>query len=93
MIDASGSMGSFWKYLVKFWNQTIAEHAHFLITFSQNAKLEEHPYLTENLKNHGGGMTNIYAAFKILEERLEEVSKDASITIMFISDGEDTVNG
>ena len=67
LIDASGSMGSFWKDMAKFWNQTIAEHAHFLITFSQHAKLEESPYLDENLKKHGGGMTNIYGAFKLLE--------------------------
>ena len=40
LIDASGSMGSFWKDMVKFWNQTIAEQAHMLITFSQTAKLE-----------------------------------------------------
>jgi uncharacterized protein with von Willebrand factor type A (vWA) domain len=45
IIDASGSMGSFWKDMAKFWNQSIAEQANMLITFSQNAKLEEHPYL------------------------------------------------
>lgn len=39
LIDASGSMGSFWKDMAKFWNQSIAEQATFLITFSQNAKL------------------------------------------------------
>ena len=93
LIDASGSMGSFWKDMVKFWNQTIAEHTHFLITFSQSAKLEEQPYLNEDLKKHGGSMTNIYAAFKLLEERLELVPQEASITVLFISDGEDTVNG
>lgn len=66
-------MGSFWKDMAKFWNNTIAEQAHFLITFSQQAKLEESPYLDESLKKHGGGMTNIYGAFKLLEERLELV--------------------
>ena len=87
LIDASGSMGSFWKDMSKFWNQTIAEHTHFLITFSHSAKLEESPFLSDNLKAHGGGMTNIYAAFKLLEERLEHVIGDASITIVLISDG------
>jgi hypothetical protein len=33
-------MGSFWKDMAKFWNQSIAEQSQFLITFSQNAKLE-----------------------------------------------------
>lgn len=93
LIDASGSMGSYWKAMVKFWNQSIAESAEFLITFSHIAKLEENPVLSEDLKKHGGGMTNIYAAFEKLEERLMEVDETASITIVFISDGQDTVNG
>ena len=71
LVDASGSMGSFWKDMAKFWNQSIAEQANLLITFSQNAKIEDHPYLDENIKKHGGGMTNIVDAFKKLEERLE----------------------
>ena len=45
LIDASGSMGSYWKAMVKFWNQSIAETAEFLITFSQKAKLEENTVL------------------------------------------------
>ena len=93
LIDASGSMGSYWKAMVKFWNQSIAESAEFLITFSQKAKLEENPVLNEDLRKHGGGMTNIYAAFEKLEDRLMEVDETASITIVFISDGQDTVNG
>ena len=35
-------------------------------------------------------MTNIYAAFEKMEERLIQVPEDASITIVFISDGQDT---
>jgi hypothetical protein len=38
-------------------------------------------------------MTNIFAAFEKLEERLVSISEDASITIVFISDGQDTTNG
>lgn len=38
-------------------------------------------------------MTNIFAAFEKLEERLTNVPEDASITIVFISDGQDTTNG
>ena len=93
LIDASGSMGSYWKAMVKFWNQTIAEQAEFLITFSHVAKLEENTVLSEDLKKHGGGMTNVYAAFEALEDRLMKVPEEASITIVFISDGQDTVNG
>jgi hypothetical protein len=86
-------MGSFWKDMAKFWNQSIAEQANMLITFSHTAKLEDHPYLDEDIKKHGGGMTNILDAFKLLEQRLQIIPKDASITIVFISDGEDTANG
>jgi hypothetical protein len=67
LIDASGSMGSYWAAMAKFWNQSIAESAEFLITFSHAAKLEENTVLSEDLKKHGGGMTNIYAAFEKLE--------------------------
>lgn len=93
LIDASGSMRSYWPAMVKFWNQSIAETAEFLITFSHVAKLEENTILSEDLRKHGGGMTNIYAAFETLEERLMTVPEEASITIVFISDGQDTSNG
>ena len=83
-------MGSYWAAMAKFWNQSIAESAEFLITFSHIAKLEENTILSEDLKKHGGGMTNIYAAFEKMEERLIQVPEDASITIVFISDGQDT---
>lgn len=86
-------MGSYWKEMVKFWNQTIAPTAEFLITFSHIAKLEENTLLSDDLRKHGGGMTNIYAAFEKLEERLMTVPEEASITIVFISDGQDTTNG
>ena len=64
MIDASGSMSAYWQEMVKFWNKTIAEQCEFLITFSQNAKVEENTILSEDLKKHGGGMTNIHSAFE-----------------------------
>jgi len=38
-------------------------------------------------------MTNILAAFQKLEEQLVNLDENASITIVFISDGDDTVNG
>lgn len=38
-------------------------------------------------------MTNIYAAFYVLEERLKEVDNSIPLTIVFISDGQDTCNG
>ncbi len=38
-------------------------------------------------------MTNIFAAFNEMEKKLAHLKEDASISIVFISDGEDTVNG
>jgi hypothetical protein len=38
LIDASGSMSTYWAAMAKFWNQSIAESAEFLITFSHAAK-------------------------------------------------------
>lgn len=63
MIDASGSMGSYWAAMVKFWNDKIAPQSDILITFSQTAKVEASTFLNEKLQVHGGGMTNILAAF------------------------------
>ena len=63
LIDASGSMASYWPAMAKFWNQSIAPQTEFLITFSHIAKIEDNTVLSEDLKKHGGGMTNILAAF------------------------------
>jgi len=38
-------------------------------------------------------MTNIYQAFEVLEDILMTLPEESSITIVFISDGQDTVNG
>ena len=64
LIDASGSMGSFWGVMAKFWNDKIGPNCDFLITFSQTAKVESSTYLDSKLRTHGGGMTNILEAFK-----------------------------
>jgi hypothetical protein len=39
-------MGSYWAAMAKFWNQSIAPSADFLITFSHVAKFEENPVLS-----------------------------------------------
>ena len=93
VIDASGSMGSYWKAMVKFWNERVAPQTNTLITFSHVAKVEKSTFLSENLKEHGGGMTHILSAFQKVEEELIKLDEKASITIIFISDGEDTING
>jgi hypothetical protein len=86
-------MGSYWTAMVKFWNEKVAPEADTLITFSHSAKVENSTYLDESLQKHGGGMTNILAAFQKLEQELTTIDEKASITVVFISDGDDTVNG
>lgn len=92
LVDASGSMGSYWVEMVKFWNKSVAPVCSFLVTFSAHARVEPRMELSENLKAHGGGCTNILEAFEQLEQYLSTLPKDKSVTVIFISDGADTVH-
>lgn len=93
VIDASGSMSSYWKEMVKFWNESVAPLAKFVITFDNKPRVEKTSFLSEQLKDHGGGGTNILGAFEELERQMDEFIKDINFTIVFISDGQDTANG
>jgi uncharacterized protein with von Willebrand factor type A (vWA) domain len=68
LIDASGSMSSYWEEMVKFWNASIAQMAKIVITFSNSAKVEKSPILSHKLSDHGGGGTNIISAFHLMEK-------------------------
>lgn len=93
VIDASGSMSSYWKEMVKFWNASVAELAKFVITFDNKPRVEKSCHLSENLKDHGGGGTNILGAFEELERQMTEFIMEINFTVIFISDGQDTANG
>jgi uncharacterized protein with von Willebrand factor type A (vWA) domain len=93
IIDASGSMSSYWKEMVKFWNESVAPLAKFVITFDNKPRIEKTCFLSESLKDHGGGGTNILGAFEELERQMDEFIKDINFTVVFISDGQDTANG
>lgn len=90
IIDASGSMESCWQWLVKFWNEFIPVDNAVTITFDHEVHYCESNRLTPTLSNHGGGGTNIPNAFQKLELELEKTPKDTPITVIFISDGQDS---
>jgi Mg-chelatase subunit ChlD len=89
IIDASGSMSSWWKFLSEFWNESIPSENLFTITFDQKPRVCESNILSKRIQDHGGGMTAIPEAFKLFEEHLEKLSEDTPVTVLFISDGED----
>jgi len=86
-------MSSYWKEMVKFWNESVAPLAKFVITFDNKPRIEKTCFLSESLKDHGGGGTNILGAFEELERQMDEFIKDINFTVVFISDGQDTANG
>lgn len=86
-------MSSYWKEMVKFWNQSVAPLAKFVITFDNTAKVESKTTLSEVLRDHGGGGTNILGAFEELERQMSEFIMEINFTIIFISDGQDTAHG
>lgn len=45
-----------------------------------------------DLREHGGGATNILSAFKLLESIIQNIHGSVSFTIVFISDGADNCN-
>ena len=93
IIDASGSMVTYWEEMVKFWNASVAPLTKICITFSNTARLEASPFLSTKLKDHGGGGTNILSSFTMLEREIKEFIPEISFTIIFISDGQDTSLG
>lgn len=89
IIDASGSMSSHWAHVAKFWNEYIPADNALTITFDTKTRICESNRLETNINKHGGGGTNITEAFKVFEEKLGTFKKDTSITVIFISDGQD----
>ncbi len=89
VIDASGSMGSYWKAVAKNFNETVPKENAITITFDTEAKLCPDNTLSESIDRHGGGGTNITAAFELMDQKIAEINKKEMITVLFISDGQD----
>ena len=89
LIDASGSMGGFWKYVAKLYNEYAPKENAHTVTFSGSPSICKSNMLSENIRKHGGGLTNIPAAFQQLDKILSSVSQETAVTVLFVSDGQD----
>jgi len=89
VIDASGSMQSAWPHVATFWNNYVPLDNAYTITFDQDVHACPTNILDSNISKHGGGMTNISKAFEALQKKLDSLENDTSVTVIFISDGQD----
>ncbi|EGR31807.1 zinc-binding dehydrogenase family protein, putative [Ichthyophthirius multifiliis] len=90
IIDASGSMSSWWGSIADFWNSDVIPKENLrTITFDTKPHYLESNILSKKISQHGGGGTNIPEAFKMLEQKVQNIPIDEDITVIFISDGED----
>lgn len=89
LIDASGSMRPFWESLATLFNEYTPKENSHLITFSGTAKKCSTTRLSTKLSDHGGGLTNIPAAFEELDKIIASVNEETPITVLFVSDGQD----
>ena len=89
IIDASGSMTSYWKWVADFWNQNIPKENCITITFDTKPRICASNTLDQSINAHGGGGTKIPEAFQVFEEKLKELPQNSSVNAVFISDGQD----
>ena len=89
IIDASGSMEDCWPWVVSFWNKSIPKDHCITITFDKLPHLANDNKLTDDILAHGGGSTKIPEAFQFFETQIEKIPKDATINVVFVSDGDD----
>lgn len=89
VIDASGSMQGYWKWVADFWNQHIPKEHCVTITFDTKSRICATNILSENLNQHGGGGTKIPEAFQTFEQQLALIPENSTVNAVFISDGED----
>lgn len=89
IIDASGSMQNYWKWVAELWNEKIPKEICTTITFDTSARICPSNKLSEHLKQHGGGGTNIVTPFQLFETELKKIEPSMPITVIFISDGQD----
>ena len=90
VIDASGSMSSFWPSVAKIYNDYFPKTENsYTVTFDGKARYCQSNYLQSNIRQHGGGLTNIPNAFALLDQKLQELDVAIPATVLFISDGQD----
>jgi hypothetical protein len=89
VIDASGSMEPCWEWVSESWNNYIDPSKAITITFDTVANEVESNILDPIIHYHGGGGTNLYRAFALLEQKLSQLQANMNVTVIFISDGQD----
>eukprot|EP00826_Nyctotherus_ovalis_P016498 TRINITY_DN14775_c0_g1_i8.p1 TRINITY_DN14775_c0_g1~~TRINITY_DN14775_c0_g1_i8.p1 ORF type:complete len:1007 (+),score=286.44 TRINITY_DN14775_c0_g1_i8:187-3207(+) len=89
VVDASGSMSSYWRELAVNFNKYIPKQNAITITFDSTPRLCSDNTLKSNIDVHGGGGTNITAAFEMMDTQIAKIKVNQELTILFISDGQD----
>lgn len=97
IIDSSGSMCSWWKFVAKNYNElveSLSTPQNKIITYCFDSSIHPVPEnkLSDDIYKHGGSMTNIYAAMQRLDNELKKIPIDEEVRVCFVSDGEDTCN-
>lgn len=89
VIDASGSMSYYWKELAANFNKYIPKEGSTTITFDHKARLCPDNILKPQISAHGGGSTNITAGFELMDAEIAKLPKKQTVTVLFVSDGQD----
>ena len=89
VIDVSKSMENYFQHLATSWNETTKNNESFLIMFDRKATQLEESVLEGDLYKYGGGGTNITCGFELLDKKLKKTDPSISITLIFVSDGDD----
>lgn len=97
IIDSSGSMCSWWKHVAKNYNELIdnlSTPENKIITYCFDSSIHPVPNnkLSDSIYDHGGSMTNIFAAMQRLDNELKKIPINEEVRVCFVSDGQDTCN-
>ncbi|CAD8125860.1 unnamed protein product [Paramecium sonneborni] len=90
ILDCSGSMFSYWKYVAEYYNELKKKaYLSIAITFDTNVKvLQPNENISPNIKQYGGGCTNITCAFVALNQEIIRQKITSDLTVVFVSDGQ-----
>lgn len=94
VIDQSGSMGNAYgqvKEAVRHMNGHVqgGDHSLSFVLYNDRARLAT----AQDVDEAGaGGMTNFVAAFDVVKKHVEGFAEGSSVTVVFMTDGQDTVS-
>lgn len=90
LIDSSGSMGSNWEYICAQWNELIPKENTRIITFSNDSSVSNQNTLLTPISSYENTGTNLFNAFEKLEDEINAIPVKNNVTVIFLSDGQDT---